>query len=256
MSSTLSVQLIRDPQGLRVLSAEADALTLTMRPRRPFATNNWLEHWWQNYREQRPLVRDEFYLHVLRDGQGKLIALAPLALTERPSVGPLRARALAFLGSDKNITELRGLVCAPEHEGAAARAWSRTCTSAEHVGWFAWHGVTSTGEDHQYLSSLPNLSGAQVIGYQLQCRQLGKFRTRARANQGSLRKGYNSLKREITPHVRTAEEPLSALLERFCIQARRRCHGPARQPNISRHTPKKSLRLGGQARALPVRVSS
>jgi CelD/BcsL family acetyltransferase involved in cellulose biosynthesis len=221
--------LIRDPQGLRSLAAEADALTLTMRPRRPFATNNWLELWWQNYREQRALVRDEFYLHVLRDGQGKLIALAPLALTERPSVGPLRTRGFAFLGSDKNITELRGLICAPEHEAAAARALVEHLYERRNTwDWFAWHGVTSGGEAHRYLSGLPKFEWRrEVIGYQLELPDnWEEFRTtRSRNIKESLRKCYNSLKRDGHSFTfQTAEDAgeLKLALERFFdLHARR-----------------------------------
>lgn len=43
-------------------------------------------------------------------------------LTERPSVGLVRARVLQPLGADPNIAEVRGIVSAPEDEAAVIEA--------------------------------------------------------------------------------------------------------------------------------------
>src|SRR4051812_41935498 len=146
----LSVQRIDGPQQLRALAAESDRLAFASRPRLPFATNDWLALWWQHFNEDRLLVRDRFFVHAVRDQDRKLIALAPLMLTERPGRGPVKVRVITFFGRDKNITELRGLVCAPEHEGAATRALlAHLTTGSQQWDWLAWSGVRANSEAHR-----------------------------------------------------------------------------------------------------------
>ena len=108
----LSVQIIASPEQLRALATEVDQLALAIRPCVPFATSAWLLSWWQHFSENRWWVRDRFFVRALRDESGVLVALAPLLLTERPRASPLRVRSLGFWGRDKNITELRGMLCA------------------------------------------------------------------------------------------------------------------------------------------------
>ena len=117
----LQVQLLGSPAEMSALARECDELAGSMRPRVPFATSTWLALWWRHYSEHRLLVNDRFFVHTLRDASGRLCALAPLMLSERPGTGPLRARTLAFFGGDKSITELRGMICAPDLEGPAVR---------------------------------------------------------------------------------------------------------------------------------------
>ena len=60
-----------------------------------------------------------------RDARDALIAVAPMMSTWRPSFGPIRLQMLRFFGHDPNVTEIRGLVCEPEHEVAALEAVRR-----------------------------------------------------------------------------------------------------------------------------------
>lgn len=196
----LRVQLISSPAELSALARECDQLARSMRPRLPFATSTWLELWWRHYSEQRLWVNDRFFVHTLRDEGGTLRAIAPLMLTERPGTGPLRARTLAFFGADKNITELRGVVCAPELEGAAVRSLLAHFSSVgEQWDWFIWNGIRPGSEAYQALDSQPNYHWTRETtdhvlalpgSYQ-------EFRaSRSRNIKESLRKCYNSLKRD------------------------------------------------------------
>src|SRR5450755_2586048 len=147
MREALSVQRVQSPEALAGLAEECRALAFAMQPRLPFAMSDWLQPWWRHFREDRLLVRDEFYVHALRNAEGALRALAPLMLTERPATGPLRSRSLAFFGSDKNVTELRGLICAPEHEAAAVRALlAHLVKRSDEWDWFVWNGVRANSE--------------------------------------------------------------------------------------------------------------
>jgi CelD/BcsL family acetyltransferase involved in cellulose biosynthesis len=200
IAGRLSVQLIESAAELATLGGECERLASASRPRLPFATSDWLRLWWQHFSEIRWLVRDRLFVHALRDEQGTLVALAPLMLTERPAAGPLRVRCITFLGVDKNITELRGLICAPEHEGPAARALLEHLNEHRDTwDWFAWDGVLQGGEAHQLLSEVSNFSWRrETADYVLELPQTWEqFRaTRSRNVKESLRKCYNSLARD------------------------------------------------------------
>lgn len=218
----LSVEVIAAPEQLRGLAAEVDRLALAMRPRVPFATSAWLLLWWQHFRENRSFVRDRFFARALRDENGALVALAPLLVTERPGVGPLRARSLGFWGRDKNITELRGLVCQPEHEAAATRALlEHLHERRDEWDWFMWDGVRKGGEAHQLLSNTTNFGWRrETTSHLLELPNTwDEFRaTRARNIKESLRKCYNSLKRDgLVLDFRVVEDgrELPAAVERF-----------------------------------------
>jgi CelD/BcsL family acetyltransferase involved in cellulose biosynthesis len=200
MNGGLRVELLDGPARLAALRSECDVLAAASRPRLPFTTTDWLLTWWQHFQEDRRLVRDRFFVHALRDAQGKLVALAPLMLTERPGTGPLRMRSVTFFGVDKNITELRGLICAPEHEKAAVQALLAHLTErGNDWDWFAWDGVRQGGDAHQLLSGVSNFSWRrETTDYVL---TLGdtweEFRaSRSRNVKESLRKCYNSLARD------------------------------------------------------------
>lgn len=218
----LRVHRLTTPAELSAMSGECDQLALAMSPRLPFATSTWLELWWRHYGEQRLLVNDRFFVHALRDESGRLRALAPLMLTERPGTGPLRARTLAFFGADKSITELRGLICAPEMEGPAVRALlAHFKNCADEWDWFTWHGVRRSSEAYQTLNSDSNYHWTrETTDHVLPLAGTwDEFRgSRSRNIKESLRKCYNSLKRdghELRFRVVTAPAELPAALERL-----------------------------------------
>ncbi|HKO46839.1 MAG TPA: GNAT family N-acetyltransferase [Polyangiaceae bacterium] len=196
----LRVQVLENPWQMSALAGECDQLARSMQPRLPFATSNWLAFWWRHYSEQRLLVNDRFFVHTLRDESGTLRAVAPLMLTERPGTGPLRARTLAFFGGDKNITELRGMICAPELEGQAVRALLAHVTGrGKHWDWFTWNGVRQGSEAHAALASAANFHWTRDTNdYVLPLSgNWEEFRaSRSRNIKESLRKCYNSLKRD------------------------------------------------------------
>ena len=230
MSSKLSVKLLRGPYELQEIAPECARLAEAMRPRVPFATTAWLQNWWRRYRQQRPQVGDHFYVHAVRGEGGELVALAPLMLTERPNVGPLRTRCITFFGGDKNVTELRGLICAPEHEGAAAAALlAHLLARAGEWDWFLWEGLRQDGEASALLGSHPSFSWRQEVNdyvLQLPSASWDEFRaSRNRNIKESLRKCYNSLKRDGHSFefrvVSSASELPEALSCLFALHARR-----------------------------------
>lgn len=215
------VERLADPQRLEALGSECDQLALRMLPQAPFRTEAWLSQWWRSYRQHRPLLRDEFYVHTVRDPRGSLLAVAPLVRTLRPGSGPFRLRSLNFFGSDKNITELRGLVCAPEHELVAVRSLLRHFEQQKHEwDWLVWQGIRAGGAAEGLLQSVPNLEWQRTTDDHF-LELPGSWEefkaARPRNIKESLRKCYNSLKREgLTCELRVRSGPkLPAALQRF-----------------------------------------
>jgi Acetyltransferase (GNAT) domain len=238
MTANFRVERLRSPADLAALGAASDALAQRMSPRSPFATSTWLAHWWRHYNESRVLVRDRFFAHSVRDERGQLIAIAPWILTERPGWGPLRSRNLYFFGSDKSITELRGLICAREDEPAVVRALlAHLHDIRSEWDWLVWSGVPNDSGAHRLLSNTENFSwGAETIDHVLELPATWEeFRSsRSRNIKESLRKCYNSLKRD--GHVftfRVVADPavMPGALHRFF-----ELHGlRAVAPNFVRH---------------------
>lgn len=233
VSTGLRVERLRDPAALAALGASCDEVAHRMIPRSPFATSTWLAHWWRHYNEDRGLVRDRFFVHSVRDEHGKLIAIAPLILTERPGRGPLRSRNLYFFGSDKSITELRGLVCAREDEASVVRALSAHLYDIRSEwDWLVWNGVHKDGEAHRLLNEMNNFTWSKdTVDHVLELPETWEeFRhSRSRNIKESLRKCYNSLKRDghdFTFRVVAGAAELPGALRRFFeLHARRASAG-------------------------------
>ena len=165
----------------------------------PFASWDWAVAWWAQLREDKLGVTDTLSIRTLRTSEGQLVAIAPMLISRRPSVGPIRVRQLQFFGADPNITEQRGLLALPEWRSEAYRALVSHALKNAH-GWdsmllngapvdldlaelasasdFEWVGQTA-----DYLLTLPN--------------SWAVFRSSLPRNiKESLRKCYNSLKRD------------------------------------------------------------
>ena len=254
----LRVQLLASPAELSVLARECDELALSMYPRLPFATSTWLALWWRHFSEQRFFVHDRFFVHTLRDESGRLRALAPLLLTERPGTGPLRARTLAFFGADKNITELRGLICAPELEGAAVRSLlAHVIGCADQWDWFSWNGIRRGTDAHQALDAEPNYHWTrETTDYVLSLPgSWEEFRSsRSRNIKESLRKCYNSLKRDGHDfRFRVVSDPakLPSALARFIALHALRADAPELVPHANVFAENRARELMTDIAALP-----
>jgi CelD/BcsL family acetyltransferase involved in cellulose biosynthesis len=99
MTGDLRVQCITRIED--VLALKSDWLDLEIRAGVdvPFQTWEWTIAWWNHLREDRRAMRDNLRVCVVRDQDQRAVAIAPLILTERPSVGPLRVRYLHFVGA-------------------------------------------------------------------------------------------------------------------------------------------------------------
>jgi CelD/BcsL family acetyltransferase involved in cellulose biosynthesis len=192
---TLIVQRIANIPELESLASEWEEIDRYSSPRTPFTSPAWNLLWWQHFRENRFWVRDELFVLAVRDEHRRLIALAPLMRTLRPAWGPLRMRQIQFFGADANITELRGLVCRPEHR-AEAMQLLHTYLMEQAGTWdsMLWCGISAS-------------EPADVLGAPAPSRTTSDYYLRlpgswaelaaglSRNMKEALRKCYNSLKR-------------------------------------------------------------
>jgi CelD/BcsL family acetyltransferase involved in cellulose biosynthesis len=216
---SFQVERLSDQESFARLTAEWEALDETLSPRTPFTSPLWNTLWWKTHRSDRATVRDNLFLHAIRDMRGALVAVAPMMATERPSFGPLRLRTLQCFGTDPNVTELRGLVCAPQDQVYALEALRR------HLGdqrddwdWVEWGMVRQENWSGSARAIAPGQASSDkdTSGYHLVLPPTwDEFRSsRSRNIKESIRKCYNSLKREgFTPELRVVQTPAE------CVEA-------------------------------------
>ena len=196
----LRVTALKDLRELDALGAEWDAIDEGSSPRTPFTSRLWNTLWWERMHEERALLRDRFFAHAVRDAAGKLVAVAPMMITHRPAVGPVRVRVLQFFGTDNYVTELRGVVCAPADEARVVAALRAHLEGhAREWDWLEWAGVRNDGEAHAALSRDAQVTwGRTTPVFWLPLPESWEaFKTALPRNiKESLRKCYNSLKRD------------------------------------------------------------
>jgi CelD/BcsL family acetyltransferase involved in cellulose biosynthesis len=157
-----------------------------------------------------------------------------MMLTRRPSLGPVRARALQCFGADVNVTEIRGLVCQPEDQGPAIGALERHFAGAgDRWHWIDWGGVREDGTARGELKGGTTGWERQTPSYYLPLpASWEELRRRLPRNiKESLRKCYNSLKRSHHAfELRVAQSPAEApaALHSFFELHRERAHAAAR----------------------------
>ncbi len=193
---SLVVQAIESISGFRALEAEWRGLFASSDPLLPFSTFDWADCWWEHFAQQGLLRADHLYVCVVRDVTGEVLGIAPLMETHRPGVGPVKSRALQFFGADRNLTEIRTVLCAPNRQREVFRAL------LDHVSqrkddWIHWAAVPDSCMDD--LHAAPGLLfDREIPDYILPLPESwDAFQKSLKRNvKESLRKCYNSLKRD------------------------------------------------------------
>ena len=228
-SDRLHVELIERSQELIALSAEWDALEADLSPRLPFRGAAWNILWWKHFRENSFAAADELRVYTVRDQTRSLLAVFPMMLTRRPGRPVALYRMTQFFGSDPGVTESRGPVCRPRDLARAVRAVSTALTARQNE-WdeVQWRGLRADGGAHEVLQSVPGIRwGPPTEMFYLELpASWDEFRsTRSRNVKESIRKGYNSLRRDgHTFSLRIVDDPEStpaALSSFFELHARR-----------------------------------
>jgi CelD/BcsL family acetyltransferase involved in cellulose biosynthesis len=215
------VDRIDSAAALEALGPDWTKLELSSGNTIPFRTFAWVSSWWAHMHKDGFALKDSLAIRTVRTPEGRLVGVAPLMLTERPSIGPLRARCLQFVGADPNMTEIRGVLCEPTL-GAACYGAIRDdiARSKPEVDWVRWSGI-----DDCHGLSATLLGAAVVAGEDTVCCLLELPATweelhasRPRNLKESLRKCYNSIKRDgltLSLQVRTAKSDVASSLDDF-----------------------------------------
>lgn len=198
--STLVVTEVDTIGALLALEPEWRALEEVAENKLPFLTFDWVTTWWDHFRADRYSIKDNLFVRSIRTPEGELVAVAPLMLTERPAMGPVRVRAVQYFGADPNITELRGLLVTYEHEQDAQQALhDNLMECADQWDWVQWTGVQADSATQELLDQNVGVTWRRdVSNFILQTEPTWEAqRARLRRNiKQSIRKCYNSLKRD------------------------------------------------------------
>ena len=206
--------------SLEALRPEWEQLDRTTFPRLPFSSARWTTLWLRHFAEDRALLKDELMLLAMRDETGVLRGLAPMVLSQRPSVGPVRTRMLRMIGADPNITELSAPICAPEHAPVVLKALLEYLDANDGT----WDLVFFNGI-RESAADVLEARGNVHWGRESPCFVLKLPPTwdALRAQLGrnlkeSLRKCYNSLKRDnhhFELRVRSRPDEMTTALDHF-----------------------------------------
>ena len=206
--------------SLEALRPEWEQLEARCALRLPFAQPWWTEQWVRHLLQHRLAIADELVLLTCRDESGKLRGVAPMVLTDRPSVGWMRSRTLRMIGADPNITELSGPVCAAEDRSDVIAALLRYFRANASEWDILLFGCVQASE----APLVERWTGARWLqgksDYYLELTGTWEaFRSgRGRNLKESLRKCYNSLKRDghaIEFRVVSQAQDMPAALECF-----------------------------------------
>jgi CelD/BcsL family acetyltransferase involved in cellulose biosynthesis len=201
-------------EGLRALGPELSTLLArTGHGNLPFLLHDWLIVWWRHFAIAGRLSSDALSAFVVRDKQGELVGFLPMMLTQRPSFGPVRTRALRFLGADPNISELRLAIVADDMASQVGRAVGRHLRSTDGWDWIQWTGLIRDSPFAAALESELGLEwGAELPTYVLRLHGTWEeFRRRqTRHVKKSIRHCYHSLERDgLQAELTIAETPES-----------------------------------------------
>ena len=234
----MRVQRIESIEELSAIAPDWDRLVVRSGYELPFSTFAWCASWWRHLARSRWAVRDRLSVRAVWDSQGELAAVAPFMVTERPGVGPVRVRLLRFLGADPGITELPGIVCLPEFERQACSALLENLRAGnDEWHWIRWSGLKPGGIATDVIGShRPLLRSRNVPMYVLTLAPSWQafHRKLPRNIKESLRKCYNSLKRDGHTFVFTATEraeEMPAALHEFFRLHRARADAPCAVPH-------------------------
>ena len=195
----LRISCLRSERELEALEPQWELLDKQQSPRTPFTSPAWNLMWWKHLRARGLLAQDSLCVFAIHDSAGLLVAVAPMLTTSRPAKGALRIRELRFFGADANITELRGLVCAPrDYDRSLAAILQVAATSGREWHLVSWSGLRRP-PDEWNAAGYPSLVWRrQITDFCLKLpASWSVFRGNLPRNvRESIRKCYNSLKRD------------------------------------------------------------
>jgi CelD/BcsL family acetyltransferase involved in cellulose biosynthesis len=150
----VSAEIVEDLEGIRALTPDYARLYRVTGNTLPYATQEWHLTWCEHLLSRTPHISQRPLFHVLRNGDGACVAIVPLILTRR-RLGPLKVAALALVGADPALTEIRNPLIEPGHERATVRAVHERLATVPGWDWIQWNGVSARLADALSLESSP-----------------------------------------------------------------------------------------------------
>jgi CelD/BcsL family acetyltransferase involved in cellulose biosynthesis len=122
----LSTAIIDTKEAFEALRGEWDELLQASAHNNFFLTWDWLHTWWQH-------LSGDTRLHVVtvRDADGRLVALAPLALRPRRWLRLMPFRTIEFMGRGNVGSDYLSVFARKGHEDAALRALADRLTNSK-----------------------------------------------------------------------------------------------------------------------------
>jgi CelD/BcsL family acetyltransferase involved in cellulose biosynthesis len=131
---TSVAEVDRLEQDWRALFAEVDDAL-------PFATFDWFTAWWKHLRRKTFWLRDSLRVFVVRQPSGKVLAIAPMMRTSGVLFGFPLVRSYQFIGTDPNLTEVRGMLVRSKDETLAVEAIASAIRRRTDFDWVLWCGL-------------------------------------------------------------------------------------------------------------------
>jgi len=194
---TVAVEPLLDVDGLAAIEAEWEALDRELEPRTPFTSPLWLRLWWKHFHREGWLRKDKWFVHIVRDEGGKLLAVAPLIRVDQPAHGPVGLRRLRFFGADTSLTEVRGVICRRSDENIVFKALcDYLLVNRSEWDVIEWSGIRSGGGARAVLDKAGALiSLTSTPMYLLQLSNWNDLVASVSANmRKNLRKAYERLR--------------------------------------------------------------
>jgi CelD/BcsL family acetyltransferase involved in cellulose biosynthesis len=115
----MTVAGVEKEEALRRLGPEWDALADRLSGVTPFLRYKWMATWWKQWGS-----RHQLRVITVRDGAGRLVAIAPFYISRDPWF-KMRARRVGFLADTYTGSDYLGLLVQSGYEQQAARAVTR-----------------------------------------------------------------------------------------------------------------------------------
>jgi hypothetical protein len=141
-SEPVRIEFVVDVEGIHALTPDYLHLYQVTGNTLPYATQEWHLAWCEHLLSRNPRRPQQPLFCVLRKGDGTCVAIVPLILTRR-RLGPLKVGALALVGADPALTELRNPLVEPGYERATVRAVHERLAMMPGWDWIQWNGVSA-----------------------------------------------------------------------------------------------------------------
>jgi CelD/BcsL family acetyltransferase involved in cellulose biosynthesis len=205
-------EIVVDVEGIRALTPDYLHLYQVTENTLPYATQEWHLAWCEHLLSRNPHSSQQPLFCVLRNGDGTCVAIVPLILTRR-RLGPLKVAALALVGADPSLTELRNPLIEPGYERATVRAVHERLAMMPGWDWIQWNGVSAGLAEALALEVAPQWYQTlddYVLDLPSAWPEL--VATLGRNMRKSLRRGYKLLERD--------EHAFEFVVARDCVEVR------------------------------------